>query len=112
MLVTRDRIGAAAYIPPRRIMYGNRRRFGEIRLLARLCRAVTDSQAANGGAKGGFQLLVDFYPLVSDFIGPVEQAPPGLPATRLGSARSPARRPGVPCRTRPPERETCRASPG
>jgi len=36
MLDTRGRIGAAAYIPPRRIMYGNRRRFGEIRLLARL----------------------------------------------------------------------------
>src|ERR1700730_12106614 len=112
MLGTRGRIGAAAYIPPRRIMYGNRRRFGEIRLLARLCRAVTDSHAANGEAGGGFPLYVGFYSSVSDFIGPETRGPRVRPPTRRGLARSPAPRPAAPCRIRPRAPEICRASPG
>ena len=65
-------------------MYGNRRRFGEIRLLARLCRAVTDSHGANGSAGGGFPLFVDFYPFGIEFYRP------GNTRTS-GTAGSPAR---------------------
>src|ERR1700730_19004334 len=107
MLGTRGRIGPAAYIPPRRIMYGTRRRFGEIRLLARLCRAVTDSHVANGEAGGGFPLYVDFYRSVSDFIGRATRGPRVRLANRHGLARTTAPRAAAPCRTRPPAPEIC-----